>query len=139
MRLPRHLVRLEGPHGLKPAVPFVRGPGNVQLLETSLVIEGEIYKATFLGAERLLAASLGDWTTVTIPYSRLRSAKSSPGSGFFQPLRALITVQVGLLLFAVFLFFCDFHLGPWDHVFLLGCVEFLALGMAFLLVASVPV
>lgn len=48
------------------------GPRNaVQLQETALVIEGDLLRFHYLGFERLFAGAVSEWTTVTIPYSRI--------------------------------------------------------------------
>ncbi len=48
---------------------------NVQLLETALVVEGNLLKVGLLGLERLFRAALAEWTTVTVPYSRVERAR----------------------------------------------------------------
>jgi hypothetical protein len=51
---------------------------SVQLLETALVVEGYILKLTFLfGIETLFTRTLSEWTTITVPYSRIRRADYS--------------------------------------------------------------
>jgi hypothetical protein len=45
---------------------------SVQLMETALVVEGNILKLHMLGLERFLIASMSEWTTITVPYSRIR-------------------------------------------------------------------
>jgi hypothetical protein len=56
---------------------------SVQLLETALVVEGYLLKVRLLGLETLFVQSLSEWTTVTVPYSRIGNARYSS----FWPLR----------------------------------------------------
>jgi hypothetical protein len=44
---------------------------SVQLLETALVVEGELQRFHFLGVESLYRKAISEWTGVTIPYSRI--------------------------------------------------------------------
>lgn len=57
------------------AVRFVRGPKTVQLQETALVVEGNVLKVGLLGLEVLFRGALVEWSSVTIPYSRITRVK----------------------------------------------------------------
>ena len=48
---------------------------TIALLETSLVFEGNLLKIGVLGMELLFRAALAEWTSVTVPYSRIIRAK----------------------------------------------------------------
>jgi hypothetical protein len=54
---------------------FAGRRNTIHLQETALVVEGEIFRFHYLGLERLFARALSEWTMVTIPYSRIASAK----------------------------------------------------------------
>ena len=43
----------------------------VHLQETALVVEGDLMRFHYLGLERLFAGVISEWTTVTVPYSRI--------------------------------------------------------------------
>ena len=58
----RH-VRLIGKHN------------SIQLLETALVVEGNRLKLHYFGLERFMGAAMSEWTTITVPYSRIVAAK----------------------------------------------------------------
>src|SRR5262245_36202943 len=70
-------------------VPFVSYPrrkvvrfggrrGSIQIQETALVVEGELLRFTFIiGLEWLFRRALSEWTTVTVPYSRIDSVRLS--------------------------------------------------------------
>src|SRR5262245_21912066 len=78
-------------------VPFVSLPrrkvvrfggkrGSIQIQETALVVEGELLRFTFIiGLEWLFRRALSEWTTVTVPYSRIDSVRLSK----LWPLRVL--------------------------------------------------
>jgi hypothetical protein len=67
-------------------IPFWSGPfrrwhrfsgkrNTVQLQETALVVEGELLRFYYFGLERLFARVLSEWTSVTVPYSRIESVR----------------------------------------------------------------
>jgi hypothetical protein len=45
--------------------------GNLYLQEPALVIEGELLRFRLFGIEWLFRRALSEWTTVTVPYSRI--------------------------------------------------------------------
>jgi hypothetical protein len=80
-------VKLD-PRSVKLLSPFwpavVRRPlrfsgkrNSVNLQETALVVEGELLRFYLLGIERFVAGAISEWTTVTIPYSRILRVKCS--------------------------------------------------------------
>jgi hypothetical protein len=48
---------------------------TVHLQETALVVEGDLLLFKFLGLERFFARAMSEYTTVTVPYSRLVAVK----------------------------------------------------------------
>jgi hypothetical protein len=48
---------------------------TVHLQETALVVEGDLVLFKFLGLERFFARAMSEYTTVTVPYSRLVAVK----------------------------------------------------------------
>lgn len=50
---------------------FVGREKTVHLQETALVIEGNLLKVSLLGLERLFRRALAEWTSLTVPYSRI--------------------------------------------------------------------
>lgn len=72
---------------------------TVALLETSLVFEGNVLKIGVLGMELLFRAALAEWTSVTVPYSRIVKAKyvRFPVARLFALLLAIAVVAIGAL------------------------------------------
>jgi hypothetical protein len=56
-------------------VRFIRGRNTVQLLDTALTVEGNVLKVGFPVLELFFRAALTEWSAVTIPYSRIESAR----------------------------------------------------------------
>jgi hypothetical protein len=52
--------------------------GSLHLQETALVVEGELLRFSFIGLEWLFRRALSEWTTVTVPYSRLLAVRRAP-------------------------------------------------------------
>lgn len=74
MKLDPNQVRLLTPFlpGLsRRRLRFAGRRNAVQLQETALVIEGDLLRFHYLGFERLFAGAVSEWTTVTMPYSRI--------------------------------------------------------------------
>jgi hypothetical protein len=57
------------------ALRFVGRENTVQLSETALVVEGNLLKVGLLGIELLFRRALAEWSSVTIPYSRVTRAR----------------------------------------------------------------
>jgi hypothetical protein len=57
------------------ALRFVGHENTVQLSETALVVEGNLLKVGLLGIEVLFRRALAEWSSVTIPYSRITRAR----------------------------------------------------------------
>lgn len=51
--------------------------GSVYLQEPALVIEGELLRFHLFGIEWLFRRALSEWTTVTVPYSRIIAVRST--------------------------------------------------------------
>jgi hypothetical protein len=69
--------------------------GSIQLQETAMVVEGELLCFTFIiGLEWLFRRALSQWTTVTVPYSRIESVRLTR----IWPLRVLTA-----LIFAIWI------------------------------------
>ena len=81
------------------AVRFVRGPKTVQLQETALVVEANAMKVGLLGLEALFRGALMEWTSVTVPYSRITRAKFTR----LPAMRLLGVMALPLWVVAVFL------------------------------------
>jgi hypothetical protein len=73
MKLDRRQVRLlhPWPWPTRRRVRFVGKDGTVQLLETALVFEGHAQRLGMPVLDLLFRMALSEWTTVTIPYSRI--------------------------------------------------------------------
>lgn len=54
---------------------FVGREKTVQLQETALVVEGNVLKVGLLGIEMLFRRALAEWSSVTVPYSRITRVK----------------------------------------------------------------
>jgi predicted membrane protein len=85
------------------ALQFVGKESNIQLLETALVVEGNLLKVMFLGFERIFRQALAEWTSVTIPFSRIDRAKQIN----WPPLRAFALILAMLLGLGTVLVFLD--------------------------------
>lgn len=93
---PRRVVKLGGRRG------------GIQLQETAMVVEGELLCFTFIvGLEWLFRRALSQWTTVTVPYSRIESVRVTR----LWPLRMLT-----LSLFAIWLAAVSFLLWKDEDV-----------------------
>ncbi|HEY2787503.1 MAG TPA: hypothetical protein VGJ05_21280 [Fimbriiglobus sp.] len=81
---------------------FTGRRNTVHLQETALVLEGELIRFHYLGLERLFARALAEWTTITIPYSRLIRVKYK--SRRFLRLFVVLSfvLIIGLLSFGLF-------------------------------------
>lgn len=77
MRLDPTKVRFVHPtfRGGASALRFVGRENTVQLSETALVVEGNLLKVSLFGLELLFRRALAEWSSVTIPYSRVTRAK----------------------------------------------------------------
>lgn len=75
---------------------FVGRENNVQLVETALVVEGNLLKVSLLGLEVLFRRALSEWTAVTVPYSRISRARQRNW-----PLLRLLALLVAVLSAAV--------------------------------------
>jgi hypothetical protein len=104
MKLDGRQVRFITPFMLLPGQLLVRlggRRGGVQLQETALVVEGELarFKAV-IGVEWAFRRVLSEWTTLTVPYSRIDAARLSS----LWPLRVVtILVVAGVVALAVWL------------------------------------
>ncbi len=78
---------------------FTGGGGTIQLQETALVIEGNLLRFFYLGIERFFGGVFGEWTTVTVPYSRITSVRYR--SRVVVRVVLLVPVVVLVLLMAV--------------------------------------
>lgn len=54
---------------------FVGRRNAVQLQETALVVEGDVLRFFYLGVERFFGGVFAEWTTITVPYSRIVSVR----------------------------------------------------------------
>lgn len=50
---------------------FLRKGNSVQLLETALIVEGNLQRFSMPVIDRFFRRALSEWTTITIPYSRI--------------------------------------------------------------------
>lgn len=78
MKLDPNQVRLLTPFlpGLtRRRLRFAGKRNAVHLQETALVVEGDLLRFHYLGFERLFAGAVCEWTTVTVPYSRITRVK----------------------------------------------------------------
>lgn len=107
-------------------IRFVGKRNSVQLLETALVVEGNILKVTLLSIERLFQAAVSEWTTVSVPYARIVKAKQQ--SRLF--LR-LFWLGLGLFFFTWSLD-VSFKNRPEDVIYILGIGLFLLLFFGYL-------
>src|SRR5215204_507603 len=57
------------------AVRFVGKENTVHLQETALVAEGNLLKVGLLGLELLFRRALAEWSTITVPYSRITAVR----------------------------------------------------------------
>jgi hypothetical protein len=48
---------------------------TIHLQETALVVEGEVFRFHYLGLERFFYRVFTEWTTVTMPYSRITAVR----------------------------------------------------------------
>jgi hypothetical protein len=73
MRLDQRQVRFVVPFWPSLALKVRLGGqrGSLNLQETALVVEGELIRFSFFGIEWLFRRALSEWTTVTVPYSRI--------------------------------------------------------------------
>jgi hypothetical protein len=73
MRLDQRQVRFVVPFwpSLAHKVRLGGQRGSLNLQETALVVEGELIRFSFFGIEWLFRRALSEWTTVTVPYSRI--------------------------------------------------------------------
>jgi hypothetical protein len=83
----RH-VRLIGKHN------------SIQLLETALVVEGNRLKLHYFGLERFMGAAMSEWTTITVPYSRIVAAKLQRFLVVRLVLGALVLADLALFIVA---------------------------------------
>ena len=56
-------------------VPFARKRSTIHLQETAMVLEGDLLQFQYLGIERFFARAVSEYSTVTVPYSRLMKVK----------------------------------------------------------------
>lgn len=80
--------------------------GSMDLQEPALVIEGELLRFRLLGIEWLFRRALSEWTTVTVPYSRIVGVRKT----WVWLVRALLVL--GILVIAVFVA-GSFRASPW--------------------------
>jgi hypothetical protein len=115
---------------------FVGGHSTLQLLETALIVEGYKQRFFFPVLDRFFQMPLSEWTTVTVPYSRILQAKHdsrftvrlitglvlwSPtfllalgflaGGGLFTPEGLLMMGLVATASLLLTLYACVFRLG----------------------------
>ncbi len=78
---------------------FTGRRNTVQLQETALVLEGELIRFHYIGLERLFARALAEWTTVTVPYSRLLRVKYKKRLvlRYFAVLSAILVLGFGVV------------------------------------------
>jgi hypothetical protein len=56
-------------------VRFCGKENTVVLMETSLTVEGNLLKVGLMGTELFFRSALAEWSSVTIPYSRIQKAR----------------------------------------------------------------
>lgn len=54
---------------------FVGRENTVHLLETALTVEGNLLKVGLMGLEILFRRALAEWSSLTVPYSRIEKAR----------------------------------------------------------------
>jgi hypothetical protein len=110
---------------------FTGRRNSIQLQEMALVVEGELVRLHYLGFERLFARALAEWTTVTIPYSRLVRVRYSRR----WVLRTLVLAAAFLTLLVVAWPVFDGGLGANEAAILLtsgvGLILFLLVWVTF--------
>jgi hypothetical protein len=57
------------------ALTFAARRTSIHLQETAMVLEGELVQFHFFGLERFFARAVSEYSTVTVPYSRLAKVK----------------------------------------------------------------
>jgi hypothetical protein len=57
------------------ALTFAARRTSIHLQETAMVLEGELVQFHFFGLERFFARAVSEYSTVTVPYSRLSKVK----------------------------------------------------------------
>src|SRR5258708_7938205 len=79
MKLDAKDVRFVGvlPWFRRRGLRFVGRGNTIQLLETALVIEGNQKTIGLILIDLLFQQALSEWTTVTVPYSRVESCRFS--------------------------------------------------------------
>lgn len=83
---PRRFVKLGGRRG------------GIQLQETAMVVEGELLCFSFIiGLEWLFRRALSQWTTITVPYSRIQSVKLTR----LWPLRVFTLLLIAVWIAAI--------------------------------------
>jgi hypothetical protein len=77
---------------------FVGNRNTLQLLETALVIEGYRMRFHFVFLDRFFRQPLSEWTTVTVPYSRILRFRHSSRLLLRVLVTGVVWFPVGLLL-----------------------------------------
>lgn len=87
---------------------YVRlGPrrGSLHLQETALVVEGELLRFYYFGVEMFFRRALSEWTTVTVPYSRIEVRRRSHWKA--------IALALAVVAWVTFLGFVANDAGDW--------------------------
>src|SRR5262249_2821755 len=109
-------------------VRFVGGANTLQLLETALVVEGYRQRLFLPVADLLLRQALSEWTTVTVPYSRI--VRHRYNRKILMRLLVLAVLWGPLLLVAAAFAAAVAQKGPgpdsWDVAYFLGMFSLLA-------------
>lgn len=71
---------------------FIGKENSIHLLETALAVEGNLLKVGLMGLEVLFRRALAEWSSVTIPYSRIEKARF----GLSPLVRVALLVVAGL-------------------------------------------
>jgi hypothetical protein len=95
---------------------FVGNRNTLQLLETALVIEGYRMRFFFPLLDHFFRQPLSEWTTLTVPYSRILRFQYAPRILLRVLVTALLCLPIGLSLFE--LAFADPKWDPASGAFL---------------------
>jgi hypothetical protein len=77
---------------------FAGKRNTIHLQETALVVEGEIFRFHYLGLERFFARVFSEWTTVTVPYSRITAARCRRKTVFPLLILAMYTIMALIVI-----------------------------------------
>lgn len=122
MRLDGRNVRFVTPFILiegrrKKYIRLGRRRGNLHLQETALVVEGELLRFHYFGIELFFRRALSEWTTVTVPYSRIEARRPSRWKA--------IALALAVVAWVAFLGFVAEDAGDWAGGGMCGLAWFL--------------